>query len=430
MRKFRRILKKPFNAAFAAYALFFLATHWWFLDTLQKADKTGHISKYFILVYITLFAGLFAGIAWNVAELAPKSRRWLVFPAAFALSEWVRVNIWDYPGWPLAAIWDNVPVVLQSVSLVGAHGLGFLTLAAAGAAISRRFKAAAAICALVLVYGALRLGIPERMTDFKVRLVNIGYDKGRHYLDTMMRYNMYAHSEGTDDVDLFVFPETAFEADLRFQPEIRNALKGMNNGKSWLVAGFLRGEENPPRVYNSMAVFGVERMLLYDKIKLALFGEYTPVWIPLSMFRSVQTKDMAAGTAARPIWGFGGMKAMPYICIEAAFPGLRVPGDVDFMLIISSDYMFPPSARLRHHNIIVMRAIEEGVAVVRSTSDGVSAIISPLGRVLARGETEGMIEGLVPRRLSRTLFSYTGNWLAMAAMIAVVAWGCRKKKRK
>ena len=105
-----------------------------------------------------------------------------------------------------------------------------------------------------------------------------------------------------------------------------------------------------------------------------------------------------------------------------------MPGDVDFILNISSDYWLSGYGQKVHYDMVRLAAISEGVPVVRSTSHGISAIISPYGREVARMDGEGVLDGRLPVRVSRTLFSYTGNWLVLLSCLGVLLFAWRRKR--
>jgi apolipoprotein N-acyltransferase len=427
----RRVLKSVFNPAFAFFALWFFASQFWLLEPLNLTTAGGYAARYAFAAYICVLVGLYAGAAECVARLAPKNKHWLAFPAAFAIMEWVRGSV--YIGYPLGLVsfvWGDCLVVLQSLSLVGAYGLTFLTLLFASSLLSRHFKTATAVSAFVLAFGAVRLSLPEHAANYKVRMVDAPESTSSNAAvkdeEDLAAFLELSSADGAGDVDLFVWPEMALRGDLRFAWSANRAIAAFSESHAPVALGFLRTKLSrfeKTAIYNSMAVFdGSGIVHIYDKMTLTPIGEYAPLWMPIRL-AGFEHRNLKRGESRSPI-DLGGMKAMPYICFEAAYPGARVPGEANFILNLSSDAR-TPKGKEHYFNAARMRAIEEGVPVIRVASGGISAVISPFGRVKGRLEERGAKDAYVYQRIPRTLFSYTGNWLLiplLAAWLAAMIW--------
>jgi apolipoprotein N-acyltransferase len=127
------------------------------------------------------------------------------------------------------------------------------------------------------------------------------------------------------------------------------------------------------------------------------------------------------------------------ICYEIIFPG-RVIDEAhrpSFVFNPSNDAWFASWGPPQHLAQAQLRAIEEGLPVIRATPNGISAVISPQGRILqqmARGQA-GSIDLELPAARPPTLFSRLGLWtsgivgLLLAAAGLAVSWGVLPKPR-
>ncbi|WP_336297138.1 apolipoprotein N-acyltransferase [Sphingomonas sp. 7/4-4] len=158
----------------------------------------------------------------------------------------------------------------------------------------------------------------------------------------------------------------------------------------------------------------------YDKAHLVPYGEYLPMrtlLAPLGLARLVMGEiDFVPGPGPRAIEvpGFG--KAGIQICYEIIFSGQVVDrrNRPDFIFNPSNDAWFGKWGPPQHLAQARLRAIEEGLPILRSTPTGISAVIDARGRVLESipHRQEGAIELAMPRPLPPTLFARLGNWLA------------------
>ena len=197
---------------------------------------------------------------------------------------------------------------------------------------------------------------------------------------------------------------------------------------------------------NSLWVLSGRGQLLgrYDKAHLVPYGEYLPMRPLLSaigLSRLVPGDvDFWAGPGPRTLAlpggeGRGPLKMGVQLCYEIIFSGQVVdPGDrPDFLFNPSNDAWFGSWGPPQHLAQARMRAIEEGVPVIRSTPTGISALVDPGGRIVARiphGQA-GAFDAALPRAQAPTLFSRGGNLiplgLALILLVSGVAIGRRSR---
>ena len=177
----------------------------------------------------------------------------------------------------------------------------------------------------------------------------------------------------------------------------------------------------------------------YDKAHLVPYGEYLPMpWLlkPLGLDRLVPgSMDFAEGPGPRSmeVPGFGAIGMQ--ICYEIIFSGHVVDPAKRPRLIFnpSTDAWFGKWGPPQHLAQARMRAIEEGLPIVRATPNGISAIIAANGRLIATvpHEQAGTAEAPIPPAFAPTLFSRLGNWLAgaVALLFTAVAVALRRRAR-
>jgi apolipoprotein N-acyltransferase len=395
---------------------------WWMLDPFDIVSVVPAL-KYMSLFFLCGMFALFAGLAEALSKRARPSDFWIAYPVAFTVLYWFKGSVW--PGIPfgdVATLWSWCLPVLQIVSLVGMFGLTFLTVFMASALWHRKWIPAGLTAAFVLSFGFARLDNSDFALDYNIRMVNTGIKGQGHYNDAFAKLAAFSHAAGAEDVDLFAWPETAFGVELDENPALAAAVAGVNSDASFLVVGFNRfeGGGDDWTVRNSLGVFTEGGLAeVYDKVNLVPFGEYVPRWLPLDVFMD-KSRFYTPGEA-RPLLDLGAALAYPTICYEIVFSALRVPSAADFILNISNESWIPPRGRAQHFDFAVIRAIEEGVPVVRSVNDGISGVISPFGRTLAVMGRAGVLDAALPERLARTPFSYTGNWLLVPVLLACFA---------
>ena len=144
----------------------------------------------------------------------------------------------------------------------------------------------------------------------------------------------------------------------------------------------------------------------YDKLHLVPFGEYLPFQSALeSLGLSQLTKlrgGFIPGTRRRPIALPNAPKMLPLICYEVIFPGDITKGEErpGWIVNVTNDGWFGISTGpFQHLQQARLRAVEEGLPIVRAANTGISAVIDPVGRVVARLGlgAEGVLEIRTPR---------------------------------
>jgi apolipoprotein N-acyltransferase len=313
----------------------------------------------------------------------------------------------------------------------------------------------AAIVLALGVYGAIRLA--QNPTQFvegvKLRIMqpNLAQDEKFNYgarTQVMARYLALSdrstgpESTGVKDVTHLIWPESAFPFFLQRESDAMVQIADLLPPGAVLIVGAARPASAAPtpgmlRAYNSVYVIDHDGSILsvYDKMHLVPFGEYLPLQSFLESLGLMQLTKVRGGyipgLVRKPIAVPRAPPFLPLICYEIIFPGDAVPrGERPGWLInVTNDGWFGVNTTgpYQHFQQSRVRAIEEGLPLVRAANTGISAVIDPVGRVvrsLPLG-TEGVLDSSLPRPLGPTFYSRFGDGptaLLMLFALAVVLW--------
>jgi apolipoprotein N-acyltransferase len=416
---------------------FALALFWIVEPFLVDAGRHGWMAP-FALLFMAGGLALFWGAAFAVAKRLGGALAW---GAALSLAELARGHVLTGFPWALIGhIWTDSGA-LQWAAWVGPHGLTLATLflvAGTWTLLARRragwlLAAPLPFVALVLC-GAVLAPPPQDLADRPVvRLVQPNAPQDEKWdpdrvIDFYRRQVAFTAAEGAQV--LTIWPETAIPWPLDTAGAILEEVAAAAGGAP-VVLGLNRREDG--RWFNALVVTGAEggAEALYDKHHLVPFGEYIPLG---HVSRALGLRSFAArdgyGFSAGPgpaLLDLGPLgTAAPLICYEAIF-GRHIralPERPDLLLNITNDAWFGRiSGPYQHLAQARVRAVEQGLPMVRAANTGVSAVIDPAGRILASIPLNeaGFLDQAVPAPLPPTLYARTGDWPALVVVLATLA---------
>jgi apolipoprotein N-acyltransferase len=195
------------------------------------------------------------------------------------------------------------------------------------------------------------------------------------------------------------------------------------------------------RAYNSIYVLDHDGSVLsvYDKVHLVPFGEYLPFQNVLERLGLMQLTKVQGGFIAgdrrRTIATPNAPPFLPLICYEIIFPGAAVPrGERPGWLVnLTNDGWFGISTGpYQHLQQSRVRAIEEGLPLVRAANTGISAVMDPYGRTIASLPlgAEGVLDARLPQRIEPTVYGRAGAGPIAVIMCASVVLLLRKRRRR
>jgi apolipoprotein N-acyltransferase len=214
-----------------------------------------------------------------------------------------------------------------------------------------------------------------------------------------------------------------------------------------LITGSVRAPDLPPgaritKAYNSIYVIDHDGSVvsIYDKLHLVPFGEYLPFqdYMERLGFEQLtrQQGGFIPGSVRRTLEIPNAPGALPLICYEAIFPAIgRSPDDrPGWMVNLTNDGWFGISTGpYQHLQQARMRAIEQGLPLVRAANTGISAVIDPVGRIVARLGLgmEGVLDSRLPLPIASTIYARVGDIPAAIIIAAglLIALSRRMTKR-
>ncbi|CAN7691021.1 apolipoprotein N-acyltransferase [Bosea sp. LjRoot9] len=456
-----------FRAAFAAGWWwgfgFFLAGLWWLgAAFLVEADKFAWAMPLGV-VALPAFLALFPAVAFGCARLLwpAGAGRILMLAVALTVSEWLRGHVltgfpWNVYGMMLA----GQGFIAQFTALGGLYGLTLLavaigaapaTLGTAEAGVRRWRAPILSVLTLAALIGFGAWHVPNAaapvVAGVKLRLMqpNLAQDakfnarNGEAILNEYLALSDRATSPstlGVQDVTHLIWPESAFPFLLGRSPQALARIAAALPPNTTLITGAARagealpGESRPP-IFNSVQVVNDEGVIVssYDKVHLVPFGEYLPPVLE-RLIRSVGLSEFvsipggfAAGTRHTPLSIRGLPAVAPLLCYEAIFPGEVMPQQgprPGLMLNLTNDGWFgQTSGPYQHLAQARMRAIEEGLPLVRVANTGISAVIDGYGRITASLPlgTQGVLDANLPQAAPVTLYAQFGD----AALVGLIA---------
>jgi apolipoprotein N-acyltransferase len=435
---------------------FFVAGLWWIgVAFLVEADQFAVLMPLAVIglpAVLAVFWGLAAAVAR--AFWLEGGARILVFALAFAVAEWLRGHLltgfpWNAFGYALTP----VPLMMQSAALVGLWGLtlaAFFIFAAPavlghgkrlGRADLAMLGSAAALLVLHLAFGAVRLaaGDDPTVAGVRLRIVQPAIPQDERWEpsigdETMARYvslSRGANPPGGGDYSLLIWPESAFPFVLTERPSALAAIADLLGEGTTLVTGAVRADrgDGTGEAFNSVFVIddAGEIRAAYDKVHLVPFGEYLPFrqfFDALGIRQLVAIpRGFTAGARQRTLALEGAPSFAPLICYEVIFPGAVVPPEnrPGWLLNVTNDEWYGDTAGPYQHILQArLRAVEEGLPLVRAANSGISAIIDPHGRITASlplGQA-GVVDGNLPVALAPTLYGLFGDLVFVAMLLA------------
>lgn len=449
---------------------YFVAGLWWLgAAFLVEADQFAWALPFGVF---GLPAGLafFPAAGFALARLlwTPDSWRVITFTLGLTISEWLRGHLftgfpWNNPGMALGQnLW-----LMQTASLVGLYGLTFLAIAmasapaviATGGTPRERWSAPAlalGALAAMAIFGALRVpSDPVAMVD-KVRLrlmqPNLPQDAKFNPANReaiMRRYLSISSADhnGRPPTHI-VWPESAFPFLLHRDPASLAQIGALVGRDALLITGAARMGEPLPgeavgKFFNAIQVIDGQGSILgtYDKVHLVPFGEYVPKVFD-AMIRAAGLKQFVhipggfEPSATRATLSVPGLPPVAAtICYEAIFPDEVLPEGPrpDLILNVTNDAWFGQTpGPYQHFAQARLRALEEGLPLVRAANTGISAIVDPYGRVvasLALG-TEGVLDSDLPAAISAPVSARYGRFVLTATLVICLMTTIARLRRR
>lgn len=399
-----------------------------------------------IVVGLAALLGFFPGMAAGAAKWAvlrwPSAGgrycRLLLLAIAWTIAEWLRGHVFTgYPWNPLAHVWAFATPLLQGAALFGVYGLGLLTfmILAAPAAGWR-----ASILALVVAVAAGFAGqaamapVVTAGNGPLVRIVQPNTPQAEKWRPEnraaqVAKLVELSRRDGFDGLAAVIWPETAppFVVEPG-SPALAVMARAVPPG-GYLLTGAARGTRNrEDGVWNSLLVIDGkgEIVATYDKVHLVPLGEYIPFHkqlAPISGFIGRGSFEVGESRVTLDLPRLPSFS--PIICYEVIFPAaVTGPGARPrWLLNVTNDAWFGlSSGPYQHLTSARVRAVEEGLPMLRAANTGVSAVIDAYGRVLAAidMQREGVIDHRIPAAREPTPYGRWGDGALVGLLLVAL----------
>lgn len=390
-------------------------------------------------------------------------RRVVLLALWWTVAEWARGHVMTgFPWNPAGHVWAFSAPALQPAAWVGVYGLSTLTVAALAMPATladtgtRRWLptlVAVVLAGLIGVAGSLSLEAQlaeanARTTPVEarplLRLVQPNIPQGEKWrserrAEHVAKLVRLSTAGRPADVAHVVWPETATAFLLAQSPTYLVAFRSIVPKGGYLLAGAPRGPMTPDEsrraaalaggipIWNSLHAIDDQGVIraTYDKIHLVPLGEYLPLRDIIPLSDTVGRGSFEFGEAPRTMTLPGLPPFAVAICYEAIFADEIVPKPRPaWILNVTNDSWFGTSSGPYQHMVSArLRAVEEGLPMIRVANTGISAVIDGGGRVLHQlgMNVEGVIDARLPPPLAPTLYGRHGD-AALLAMMTIMAF--------
>jgi apolipoprotein N-acyltransferase len=439
--------------------VFFLGLVNWVFIAVSRYGDLNCIFSIFVLIllvsYLSLFIGAFAFLV-RFAQIRPGLKEFAAAPFIWVSIEYVRSFFFTGFPWESLGYSQYLCLPLIQVSdITGVYGISFLIVLVNALLFNlsynwflnreKRFYKEIAFTFLLLFitlfYGQWRFADVYKKSQafktIKVSLIQGNIDQSKKWDpafqdETTRIYKELSLQAAKSGPDLIVWPETAtpfyFQSDSKHRKLIFDISKETG---SYLLFGSpaYRFENREARYFNSAFLISPNGSLLgrYDKIHLVPLGEYVPLGKYLYFIKKITAgiSDFSSGESIEPL-AFPLGKVGVFICYEAIFPDLVrkfVKKGACFLVNITNDAWFGKTfAPYQHHSMVVFRAVENRVFILRAANTGISSIIDATGKTRLATEifTKGsLVDGIQLVRIN-TFYTEYGDIFAQICLVLML----------
>jgi apolipoprotein N-acyltransferase len=453
-----------------AGAVYFTGTVYWVAGVMTTYGGLPMVAAVLVAAlligYLAVYPALFSLMLGVALRRRGVGALWLA-PWIWVATEWARSALFGgFPWVVLGASQAPVLPVAQVASVVGVFGLStlvaFVSTAAASLALSRRASSRMGVAAVGLVLvvavaaGAFRV-VDARLARtgsvLRVGLVQGGVEQqvkwDPAYRDVILNRHLTLSRRAIGrGVGIVIWPESStpffFDAEPALAEPVRQLAAASRTPFLIGTDEFEPGRDGAPdRIYNTALIVGPDGQsrATYRKIRLVPFGEFVPLKQVLFFVGPLveAVSDFSAGDEP-VVFDVDGRRMSVAICYESIYPDLArafVARGSQLLVTITNDAWFGrSSAAYQHFDLGAMRAVEQGRYVVRAANTGISGVVDPYGRVVARTALFEQTVTAVDVRLldHRTIYSRIGDvvvWFSLAAAAwAVLGRGSRGVGRR
>ncbi len=405
------------------------------------------LTSLFIILW-ALFPALSGYLSVKLMPPSAKILQLFAIPLIWIIIEYVRgyLLLNGFPWLQIAYSQLETPLA-GYIPIVGGYGTGFLLAFTASAAVilifyKRHLALLTVIIAVLWSTGTWLKTVKWTQTagsPIKASLIQGNISQGQKWKLENRNHTLQKYKSMTEehwDSDVIVWPETAVPA---FLSEVNDSFllplsaEAAKNNTDLIISIPIK-ENLQHQKYNAAITLG-KNVGIYRKSHLLPFGEYLPLQ-PLSGFLlnilDIPLANFLPGRTDQPLLKAGGYSFITSICYEDAFSDVNIRGlpEAAYLVNVTNDAWFGDSLEPHQHmQIARMRAMETGRFLLRAANTGISAIVSPEGKIINQAplfETAVISGAIIPME-GMTPYARFGDRAIMSVigllLVALIGYG-------
>jgi len=436
---------------------YFLTNIYWITISLTFDRNLNFLIPIFIIIIPSFLALFYAVITLVFYLLRPKNilSAFFLFSLLFGIIEFIRgIILTGFPWNLIVYSFSKNLNFISIISVIGTYSLNLIVISfyiVPALYILRKSKKEIFVAIFLLVlpilfltYGTYQkkefLNNELKINPYTVRLIGSNISINRFYdnLETENIINelISISSPEKEKKIFFIWPEGIIPNTYQDEFDLYNDVIGEYFGENHIIGLGITSRKisnNNYKYYNSFSIFDNNLNLIdeYSKIDLVPFGEFVPLENLLNKIGlkpiTNQIGSFSKGKIRKILKienNYQELKFLPLICYEIIYSGnLTENFNFDFIVNVSEDGWFGKSIGPKQHFAhSIFRAIENGKYVIRSSNNGMTAIINPLGQIEKKVDYEksGYIDFDERRDFNQTIFSTYGNKIFMILILLYI----------
>jgi len=436
---------------------YFLFSLYWVAISLTFDQSFKLLIPIAIILLPTLLAIFYGLITYLFSIFYSKSvvTSFFIFSILFGTIEFVRSSILTGFPWNLISFsFSNSIYFIQILSIIGTYSFNLICISlftVPALFLLRNSRIEIMVCfffiltsVVFLIFGNMKANnfnsLESIKNSYKIKAISPNISLGRFYskqeelkiIEELIELSAPTKTEPT----IFLWPEGIIPYTYLRDMNIYKNLFLNNFGEDDLIIMGLNSMEitnDENLFFNSMAIFNNKLDLIanYNKVNLVPFGEFIPFESILGLIglKTVTNsyQSFSSGKSRIPLKIKNNkidFKILPLICYEIIYSGkLSRDNNFDYIINISEDGWFGNSIGPKQHfSHSIFRSIESGKYTIRSTNNGISAIINPIGIVEQQVEfgSTGSVELSEDKFVKSTPFMLYGNKIFLMLILIYI----------